>query len=129
MEVAKQKNRVDGQRTMGFAKEETIRKAVAHLLRDIMPAAIAEAMKYVRKMLGKGRWVRAKSDEDPKEENIGEKITNDEGLGAEIESEEINPSKRHKQNFVEMECMKENFQQKGSCGKCGKRHGGECRIM
>ncbi|KAI3813869.1 hypothetical protein L1987_18604 [Smallanthus sonchifolius] len=93
-----------------------------------MPAAIAEAMKYVRKMLGKGRWVRAKSDEDPKEENIGEKITNDEGLGAEIESEEINPSKRHKQNFVEMECMKANFQQKGSCGKCGKRHGGECRF-
>ncbi|KAI3744814.1 hypothetical protein L1987_57907 [Smallanthus sonchifolius] len=77
-----------------------------------MPAAIADAMQDVGKMLGKGRWVSAESDEEPKEETIGEKIINDEGLGAEIESEEINLSKRHIQNYVEMEGMKGNVQQK-----------------
>ncbi|KAI3816079.1 hypothetical protein L1987_15767 [Smallanthus sonchifolius] len=53
--ATEQENRVDGQRTIGFAKEETIGKSATQLLRDIMPAAIAEAMKDVGKMLGKGR--------------------------------------------------------------------------
>ncbi|KAI3804550.1 hypothetical protein L1987_26183 [Smallanthus sonchifolius] len=79
--ATEQGNRVDRQRTMGFAKEETIGKAAAQLFQNIMPAAIAEAMKDVRRMLGKGRWVRAESDEEPKEGTIGEKTINDEGLG------------------------------------------------
>ncbi|KAI3820376.1 hypothetical protein L1987_07922 [Smallanthus sonchifolius] len=112
----------------GFTKDETIGKAAAQLLRDIMPVAIAEAMKTVGKMLGKGRWVRAESGEEHNEGTIGEKKINDEGLGGEIECEELNPSKRYKLNCVEMEGMKAKFQQEGSCGKCRKRHIDECRF-
>ncbi|KAI3810580.1 hypothetical protein L1987_20201 [Smallanthus sonchifolius] len=101
---------------MEFAKEETVGKTTAKLFQDTMPAAIAEAMKDVGRMLGKGRWVSAESGEVLKEENTWEKIINNEGLGVEIENEEINPSKRHKQNCVVMEGMKANVQQKGSCG-------------
>ncbi|KAI3797850.1 hypothetical protein L1987_33114 [Smallanthus sonchifolius] len=68
--VTEQENRIDEPRTLESAKESTIAKAAAQLLRDIMPAAIANAMKDVGKMLGKTRWVRIESDEEPKQETL-----------------------------------------------------------